>query len=392
MFAASRPDDFQPLNPAYAAANQHKTVLKALLMDDSQFDRKKIGRLAKQSKYSIEFIETSSISESRVALHSHRVDLVFLDYRVPDGDGIAFLHELHADGPYRALPVVIITGEGDETSAIRSLRSGAVDYLPKEALSVEEFDRAVRAAVVSTRPIEPSLESQLEEAREELATLRRKTRQNMNMARTYLMPMAQHAWASIQYAPEADREADASRLARITRNLAGFLDETLVHSGADDPSAEPELLHLHNPLRVVVSSSDRLAGSVDLAAHDCFPKVVARRDHLVMLVRELCEDILSKIPRSVQPSLRIDCAEDPSGNPIVRIFDNGPSLRERQDAFAEQSRGIAGGDTHPICQGMRLSLCQRLAEMNGGQLKVMDAAGGGCVTMIRFPAAPAVGV
>lgn len=374
----------QPWAPIRSGAPFSQERLTALLMDDNQFDRKKIARLAKKSRYDIELIETSTIAESRAAMDVHHLDLIFLDFRVPDGDGISFLRELGADGAVKVPPAVIITGEGDEAAAIRSLRSGAVDYLPKEALSLDEFDGAISAAMMSGHSGSATLETQFEEIRDELAVLRRKTNQNMNLARTYLLPMAQYAWSSIGSVPETQRETDATRLARITRSLTGLLDETLVQSVAETGQAGPEPVQLHALLEEVIGSSARLAGSANLAPEASFPTVTARRDHLVMLFRELCADAVAQTPRNTEPCLRIDCAQDPAGNPIIRIVDNGPPLSVRQQMLADRSKRIAGQNTHPVCQGMTFSLCQRLAEMTGAKLRIADNEGGGCVTMIRF--------
>jgi two-component system response regulator AtoC len=58
-------------------------------------------------------------------------DLVLLDHRLPDGNGLSLLPAL------RAMPrqpaVILITGHGDEALAAGALRAGAYDYLIKDA-------------------------------------------------------------------------------------------------------------------------------------------------------------------------------------------------------------------------------------------------------------------
>jgi two-component system response regulator AtoC len=57
-------------------------------------------------------------------------DVVILDRRLPDGDGIDLIQMLRADGP--AAPVVLIaTAYGDVENAVEALRAGAFDYLTK---------------------------------------------------------------------------------------------------------------------------------------------------------------------------------------------------------------------------------------------------------------------
>jgi len=57
-------------------------------------------------------------------------DVVILDRRLPDGDGIDAIQTLRADGP--AAPLVLIaTAYGDVENAVEALRAGAFDYLTK---------------------------------------------------------------------------------------------------------------------------------------------------------------------------------------------------------------------------------------------------------------------
>ena len=57
------------------------------------------------------------------------VDLVLTDMRLPDGSGLSLLGEVRS----RALPVaiVVITGTGDEETAVTALKAGADDYIAK---------------------------------------------------------------------------------------------------------------------------------------------------------------------------------------------------------------------------------------------------------------------
>ena len=61
-------------------------------------------------------------------------DIVLADLRLPDGDGIALLEELRKQG--RNNPYIIMTEFGEIPIAVRSLKLGAEDFIPKNLLEM----------------------------------------------------------------------------------------------------------------------------------------------------------------------------------------------------------------------------------------------------------------
>lgn len=55
-----------------------------------------------------------SLAEARRVLAQRRPDGVLLDLHLPDGSGLDLLRELRAAPETRTLPIVVITGEGDD--------------------------------------------------------------------------------------------------------------------------------------------------------------------------------------------------------------------------------------------------------------------------------------
>lgn len=61
-------------------------------------------------------------------------DIVLADMRLPDGDGIAMLEELRKQGKNN--PDIVMTEHGDIPVAVRSLKLGAEDFIPKDLLEM----------------------------------------------------------------------------------------------------------------------------------------------------------------------------------------------------------------------------------------------------------------
>ncbi len=72
-------------------------------------------------------------------------DVVLLDYQFYGQDGLAWLKEFKRRPGFP--PVILLTPQGDESTAIAAIRAGADDILPKQKLSHDYLARALREAV-----------------------------------------------------------------------------------------------------------------------------------------------------------------------------------------------------------------------------------------------------
>ena len=84
-----------------------------------------------------------SLHEAREAVERAAPELVVLDRRLPDGDGLDYLPELKAQLP--GTPVVMVTAHGDIQSAVDAIRAGAADYVAKPVDLTDLVMRAQRA-------------------------------------------------------------------------------------------------------------------------------------------------------------------------------------------------------------------------------------------------------
>jgi CheY-like chemotaxis protein len=119
------------------------------------------------------------LTETR-ACPSGRAPTIGVSDRLGGDDGIELIRELRAGG--LTVPLLLLTGHGDEEVAVRALKAGAADYLAKRRLTPQAVGRALRHALELAneaglrRRAEDALrlkDAQLEEARrlEALATL-----------------------------------------------------------------------------------------------------------------------------------------------------------------------------------------------------------------------------
>lgn len=89
-------------------------------------------------------LDVRRASSGREALASlDGIDLVLLDYRLPDMSGLETLQEIRrVDGP----SVVMVTGMGSEEIAVEAMRAGAIDYVVKDATYIRMLPEVVERA------------------------------------------------------------------------------------------------------------------------------------------------------------------------------------------------------------------------------------------------------
>ena len=114
--------------------------LRILSVEDSDDDFKIIEK-ALADNFDISLVRVRSIAKAREKIKNQKFDLVFLDYILPDGDAFSLSDLLH--GKNTDLPVIIITGQGNEIIASRLIREGAYDYIPKDRLSGGVLNRSI---------------------------------------------------------------------------------------------------------------------------------------------------------------------------------------------------------------------------------------------------------
>ncbi len=107
--------------------------------------------LLTDANYAYEFLEAGSIAVGLELCRTRSIDAVLLDYRLPDGDGLEFLETLSARGNGSILPVVMMTGYGDESIAVRAMKLGAQDYLAKHTFTPERLVSTMHSAIENAR-------------------------------------------------------------------------------------------------------------------------------------------------------------------------------------------------------------------------------------------------
>jgi two-component system response regulator FixJ len=109
------------------------------LIDDEEAIRKSAGFMLRTSGFLVETY--ASGAEFLKVAHKVEPGCILLDVRMPDMDGLQVQAALHERGV--GLPVIVLTGHGDVTIAVRAMKGGAVDFIEKP------FEKAALLATIA---------------------------------------------------------------------------------------------------------------------------------------------------------------------------------------------------------------------------------------------------
>lgn len=114
---------------------------KILIVEDDLVVRNLLQSIFMRHKLPV--TAATSLAQAQACLAKEPFDLMMLDLRLPDGDGLKFLEQV-ATLPERPL-VVMVTGFGSIESAVACMRAGAFDYVLKP-FSPSQIDVILRKA------------------------------------------------------------------------------------------------------------------------------------------------------------------------------------------------------------------------------------------------------
>jgi DNA-binding response OmpR family regulator len=118
---------------------------KVLVVDDEAIVVNSVRKILNRKGFSVE--EAFTCRDALAQVFSNEYDLVLLDMRMSDGNGIEVLQKIKAKRP--DLRVVIVTGYASIDTAVEAIRNGASDYMPKPFTPDELYSLTSRVLEIS---------------------------------------------------------------------------------------------------------------------------------------------------------------------------------------------------------------------------------------------------
>jgi signal transduction histidine kinase len=335
-------------------------ALSVLVVDDDEADRKLVMRAMKQSGLSCAFVEKTNVADAVAVCEQQDFDFAIVDYRMPGQDGLTCIAYLHARVPQ--IPVVMMTGQGDEVVAAQAIKAGAMDYIPKKLITAPSIRRIVETVLEKVE-----MQRRIEQQQGDLERFAAVLVHDLKAPITAVQAFARYIETGLRAAsPDLDTIGDHCRgITNAVRRMDALINMLYKYTKVDAEVA----LHLVDMDRVMTDAVSDLRSTIEERRarinYGKLPVVAGDASELTELVENLIGNGL-KYCEADTPTIDVTATPDGENNWRFAIKDNGIGISDkyRQQIFKPFERLHGTGKYDGA--GLGLAICKKIVERHGG--------------------------
>ena len=411
-----------------------------LLVDDDQVDRQAVKRALNKARFPALLTEVENGQKAIAHLQgktnsfvdkgksndffanftgsTNTFDLILLDYRLPDIDGLNLIVKIKALNI--DLPIIVLTGQGDEEIAVEIMKSGAADYLSKtkiepgylskaisNAIRIHEAEKAVKWANQRLRASNELLtlkNQELERQQQQIKLQNIQLQEAYNLKSEFLATMSHELRTPMnaimgfsqlllrQY-PDPLSEQQQNLVQRIfnnSKNLLDMINEMLDFSKIESGKLEskPQRFDLNYLIKLTVEELRSLAVQKQLN----LITEVSLEDRFVVqdsnFMKRILINLLSNAIKFTETGeIKVKAWEINATKIAISVSDTGigiapedrdkifQAFRQADQTFTRQHSGT----------GLGLAITQSLVSMIKGKISVESEIGKGSTFTVEIP-------
>lgn len=365
--------------------------LSLLLAEDSPEDAFAIRRYLEQSELDYELLYVETSEEAQHIIEGRSFDCILLDYQLPGYDGIQLLKFIrtHMKTP---VAIIILTGSGNEQTAVEVMKAGAEDYIVKNTLSSQRLQTAIQQAI-QTVNYRATIDQQNTELKAFAAELKRSNESLRHFAYVASHDMREPLRTILSYLQLLDRrysdqlDNDAKEFIGFAvdgaKRLTSFLEELLNFSRINNTKLQPARVNT----RALI---DRLLGDLAPLIEQTGAQVVVGDLGEVKgnenLLWQLFQNLLTnaiKFRREALPLITIGSEHHPDET-VFWIKDNGIGIQAKDfDQIFVMFHQLNYKKFEGT--GIGLATCKAIVERHSGRIWFESTFGEGTTFYFTIP-------
>lgn len=360
---------------------KHSSDVKILIVDDFALDIHSITRQLRSASVhelatiSYDIRAATTGRDGLIQAQEFQPDCILLDYGLPDMTGLEFIDTIVEIRGVLDVPIVMLTGQGDEKIAVSAMKRGVHDYLIKGNFNAGQLTWTISSALEKAR-----LQAQLASKHEELEMFAARMAHdilgplsNLSLYAEYLEGYVDGPEATGQ---NANSKADtyANPLNAIMASVDHIVDmveafRDYAHLGRTDIHfSEVNLDTIIDHILLLQRSEINKTNAEILV--DPLPTVIGDGAGLGQLLQNLISNALKYC--ADKPCIHVSAARIGSKWQIS-VSDNGIGIRDAEDEIFEPFVRKHNRTQYPG-SGIGLATCRKIVEQHGGEIWYASSA------------------
>ncbi len=388
-----------------------KSALRVLLVEDNP-DHALLAKNAiltsKDRRYTVE--TCGSVEEAMEKVKNGPVNMIISDYNLPGKNGLEFLEWLN--GEEMNIPFIMMTGMGDQKTAVKAMQEGAYNYIVKDDvyLSVlphvidetfikylsdkekEQYEREIREKNVALEKANRELKKLDQLKSDFIASVSHDIRTPLNSVQESIALILDGVVNTGEEKGKKVLEIAKRSINRLTAMINDLLDFSKLEAGKMRVHIEPRDVQIL--IDEVLGSLKSLAGKkrIKLNFHSVegFPKIACDAERMIQVLTNLAGNAIKFTPENGAVTVQLEAAANDRINIIVS--DTGIGIaREDLERIFERFEQVKGANSmERKGTGLGLSICKELVKLHGGEIWAESELGKGSRFIISLPLAQKV--
>ena len=378
--------------------------LRVLIVDDNSGDRFLYRQMLEQSDPATDYVfrEAECGRAAMEVIREEALDCVLLDYLLPDTVGLDVIRKMAEQGTGTSPPIIMLTGFGDEATAVAALQGGAQGYVSKRDLNGEQLCQAIDRAIKAHKTRLLSDQSRVEMAARN-QELERKYQQVEAFYQQILGKFRKPVSALRDHIAELTTEESRPLNDRLQRHLSNLRLEserlvTTMKNLIDNPGLEVgQLLISTRPESIMelvsatASNFRALAEAknirLSVKVQPGLPEVEMDRYRIEQVLVNLLDNAIKFTPPRGSVTLNVERRAESPDCVTISVIDSGKGLDPEQLAqlFEPNHVQAPGGSDADQGMGLGLKICREIIQSHQGTITARSLPQAGTCMTVTLP-------
>jgi signal transduction histidine kinase len=352
----------------------NQKLIEILLIEDNPGDARLIKEylsVAKDITFNLQICER--LADGIEIAENENIDVVLLDLKLPDSEGLDTFKKAFAAAPH--LPIIVLSGLNDETTAIKAVQLGAQDYLVKDKVEEDILIRAIRYAI-ERKKAEEEHQTLLEQRIRSLSIIeaqeneRRRISRELHDGLGQLLSATKLKLGMFEFVQSQNKE----KFNELIKEVDTIISKAIVEARRISHDLRPTTLDdfgLIPALRILCQEFSKLTGvKVKFQVSQLLERIDSKVEIAIYRIIQESFNNISKYAEASEVILDLYRKDD---FVYVRVKDNGKGF-DMNEAAKNKKMG----------RGFGLLNMKERAELVGGKVDIISSLGKGTDVLLEI--------